>query len=275
MITMPGRPRPIACAGAALLALGSLSAGPAAAAEPMVSYDAFGAATLDTTRWSSTERVRGVRSGALNLVQRDVGLDLPGPGSVSQSFPLPVADPGAVTQMRATFRVNAMSATGCAATGVASEARARLIGAFFNTGNGVSGSATGDVIAQVMVRKQSTTLPTDPYVVTANVNVCTNSDCSFSTPIGAPVALGTVALNTAVTLQLEWDRAAKRFVFIRDGGAFTGAVGYTQSDRHGPGNGYATVGSRTTVAHCSVGARPTAIVDVSVDNVALNRAALP
>src|SRR5437867_2255589 len=64
--------------------------------------------------------------------------------------------------------------------------------------------------------------------VVANAFVCTNADCSTSSFVGSAL-LGTANVGTSVLLQIEWDKAGKRFLFSRDNGAQTGEVHYTQA----------------------------------------------
>lgn len=78
-------------------------------------YDLFpGSGPIDSTKWIQPERLRGVKSGALNLVQREWGNRTSDSGIQAVSWGESLAAPGRVTQLKATVRVNAIETTGCA-----------------------------------------------------------------------------------------------------------------------------------------------------------------
>ena len=163
-------------------------------------------------------------------------------------------------------------ATGCAANPSFSTGRARLLGTFFSTGNATPGSFVGDVIAQIGLRHSSDPgLAAGSLQVVANVDMCTDSGCSQSLPIGS-ATLGTATVGQDVLLQMEWDRTNKRFDFKRDG-VTTGQIAYTQSDLAAPGRPLMAVGTRLNAASCASGPRTTVMVDARIDNVAVNRSA--
>jgi hypothetical protein len=270
LLRMPAAPRGASAVAAALLA----AATQAAAIEPMAPYDSFAAPVIDRALWAESERVRQTRNSSLNLVQRDWGSTASSTGLLTNNFGTNLANPGRVTQLRASLRVNAIEATGCAGNPAPTQVRARLVGSFFNTGQPVAGSQTGDAVAQVLVRRLSnSTQPAGVLDVIAVALVCQNSDCSQSTNLGPAVPLGTVPTGQAITVQMEWDKATRQFSFSRDAGAFIGSVGYTVSDTALPGSALMQLGTRTDVAACTAAPRPTGFVDATFDAVEFNRSA--
>jgi len=247
----------------------------ASAAESYVTYDDFSSATLDPSRWSAVEYARKVEGNAMRLVQRDWGLASSDSGSQTRYWSENITRSGPITQMRATLRVNALEMTACAANGTATNVRARILGTFFNNGNRIAGNGVGDVLAQVALSRLSNSTDAPGVLhVDALLAMCTTPDCSSSTTLGASVPLGTVNVGTNIVVQMEWDRANKRFLFSRDKGTPT-AVAYTVDDSADPGVPFKYVGTRTTVASCASGPQAYAHIDVRADNVAVNASAKP
>lgn len=252
-----------------------LCSSPALALESFASYDKFTAAPIDASKWASYERVRKIKSGTLNHIQRDWGSIQSDAGAQGSSFGTSMADPSRVTQLKATLKVASIEAIGCSANPTATSARARLLGTFFNTGAPTSGSMQGDVLAQVWIGRYSNSVDAPGTLqVGGGVFVCQNSDCSATTPVGTFSNLGTASLNQNVTLQLEWDKVAKTFTAVRDGSTIS-SVSYTVSDNIAPGNSFKQVGTRTDNAACLSGPRTTAAIDATFDNVAVNKSAKP
>lgn len=260
----------------AAMLVGCLAAAlPAMAAEPYAVYDGFGVTTLDPTKWSTSERYRGIKAGMMNFVQRDWGLTTSDVGTTGFSWGDDLPAQGRVTQLRTRMIVNAIDMTGCAANALASSMKARTLSTFFNTGNPTPGSFVGDVIVQTrMVRFSNSTDPAGVLQVQGRADLCTASDCSAAVALGS-VSLGTVSVGTLAELTVEWNKLAKKFVFSRDGGANTGEIAYTVSDVAGPGRPLQGIGVRSDVANCASGARPTGFMDASFDNVYINRTAKP
>jgi hypothetical protein len=262
---------------ASALALGVWAAVGPAAAESYLLYDNFQAASLDPARWLDSERSRTVTGTSLRLAQRDWGSAASDSGNSFFSWSENLARGGPVTQLRASMRINAIDMTACVANASPSFARGRIMGTFFNTGNRSAGSNVGDVFAHMQaVRFSNSADPAGVLQVQGQVYVCTSSDCNASTQIGTTASLGTVAVNTWIALQIEWDRANKQFVFIRDKGAQTASVSYAGlDDSADPGSVFKSVGTRTNPANCASGPRPYAFVDARFDNVHVNTAAKP
>lgn len=260
--------------GALALGIG-LIAHPALALESYVLYDNFSTTPLDGNRWSSVERTRAVEGSALRLMQRDGGLTTSDAGTQITSWGENVTRSGPVTQLRTNLRVNAVDVTGCAPNPAPTQARARLIGTFFNSGNRVNGSFVGDVITQINVYRASNSTDAPGVLrVDASVSMCDSSDCNTGGSTLGTASLGTLDVGINTLLQIEWDRVNKQFLFSRDGGVPT-AVPYTVNDTLTPGNDFRSVGTRTHVASCASAPRAFGSIDARFDNVSVNASAKP
>lgn len=251
----------------------AMAAGGAAAVEPFRTYDNFSKAPINGALWSTAERSVAIKSKALQMTHRAWGSDASNSGVsfdvLHQEFP----DPAAITEIRASIRVNALEVNACAGNSTTAQSRARLNGAFFNVGTPTPGSQNGDVISQARVYRASNSMdPVGTLRVAGTVVACTSIDCSTFTLINN-VDLGTVAVGTATTVQVQWDSPNKQFLFSRDGGAESGSVAYTQDDSHAPGVPFKDLDTRIDIANCT-GAKPlTGYVDATFDSVAVNKSA--
>jgi len=261
-------------AAAAVLAVPLLAS---AALESYATYDLFpGSGPIDNTKWSTFERSRAVKSGAMNLVQRDWGGTFSDAGILAQSWGDDIAAPGHVTQLKATLKVNAFETTGCTNNVSPGYVRARLVGTFFNTGNPTSGNYIGDIIVQARVGRLSNSNDAAGVLrVQGLASVCLNADCSSTTLLGSVVDLGTATTGQSVTLAIEWLKSAKKFTFSRDEGANTGEVAYTVSDAAGPARPLQAIGNRIDVANCQSGPRTTGMMDASFDVIQVNKYTRP
>lgn len=259
-----------------VIALGiGFAAHPALALESYVLYDNFSTSPLDGNRWATVERVRTVEGSAMRLVQRDGGLTTSDAGTQAVSWGDNVTRPGPVTQLRTNLRINAVDATGCAPNPAPTQARARVLATFFNTGNRVAGSLLGDVLAQINVQRFSDSTDAPGVLrVEANVFLCDSSDCNTGGTSLGGASLGTLDVGVNTLLQIEWDRANKQFLFSRDG-ATAVAAPYTVDDSTSPGNDIKAVGTRTVVASCASAPRAFGSVDARFDNVSVNASARP
>ena len=269
------KPATVTALSAAAIAI-AFACPPARALEPFKTYDNFTAAGINPDLWNEWERSRSVKKGALNLLQRSWGLNTADTGSSFYLFNTNIANPVPVTELRAKVTVNALEVNACATNAAIGGSRARIIGSFFNVGTPVAGSELGDVLAQVRFNRFSNSLDAAGVLRVQGVAfVCDDAQCLTSTLIGSVVDLGTVNVGQAATVQLQWDKANKQFLFGRDAGAFSGAVAYTQSDADAPGLPFAQVSTRTDIPSCLAGPRVTGYVDATFDNVAVNKSAAP
>lgn len=261
------------CAALGLLAL---LCAPAHALEPFRTYDNFGSTPLNPALWSDSERIRSIKAGALNLMQRQGGANTADTGASFSNFSENLANPAAVTALRAKITVNAVEANACAANTAVAQSRARIIGGFFNAGTPTPGSQLDDVTAQVRLTRLSNSAdPAGTLRVQGLVLHCNSADCVAATTVGNVVDLGTVTLGQAAVVQLQWDQAGKSFLFARDGGAFSGAVGYTENDTSSPGVLFRQLSTRLDLPSCQSAPRVTGVIDASFDNIAVNKSAAP
>lgn len=231
-------------------------------------YDAFSSPTIDASRWSGAERVRMIDTGTLVLSLREYGQPNGNTGRIGHNWGEDLTRPSAIGALRATFTATAASVTDCAANTQSSRLRARLIGTFFNTGRPVPGSYVGDLMAQIyLFRDSSSTDAADTLRVEAATFVCTSSDCMSVTPVGTTQSLGTVTLNTPVTLQMHWDKANRSIVFTRGGQAPVAVPYGTLTDTIQPARPLQAVALRADLENCALN-QVVGNMTVRVDNVA-------
>lgn len=246
-------------------------------AEPLAVYENFDSNQINPARWSTSTMERRIESssGTLRLMQRDWAETDSNSGTVGRSHGLGLANGTRVSQLQATVRITDYEAVGCNESGgAATIARARLVGAFFNTGNRSTGSNVGDLGAQIWIRRDSTSGDAANVLrVGGNVFICTDATCAASSFVGG-TDLGTINVGGTATLALEWDKPGKRIVFVRDDGSHTGQVAYTQNDSAYPGAHFMSLGTRTDVANCTGSPRPRGMVDARFDQVKVNQSAI-
>jgi hypothetical protein len=248
---------------------------PAQALEPFRIYDRFTDRTLDSARWLDGEKIRAIRGGEMQLMQRTWGL------STSDSLLTPtnwhsnLQTPQNFTALKARVTVSALETTSCPSNPAIGDARARLIAGFFNAGTPTPGSQLNDVIAQVrLIRLSNSTDPAGLLRVQGVVSLCTTTDCNGATTIGNIVDLGTVMVGTPTTVQMQWDKGGKTFHFAREG-AGAGTVAYAESDANPPGVIFRQLSTRVNVPSCLSAPRVSAVVDALFDNVFVNQSAAP
>jgi hypothetical protein len=158
-------------------------------------YDTFGADTIDRTKWADSEFIRRIKNGALELALRRFGSN----GSNN----LNVIDPDAVDALQADVTVTAVSNTNA-------EARARIVGDFYNDGTPGTG-LTGDVLASAQIVTTGTGL-----LGRFRVWRCDDLDCiALTTLLVDDTTIGAVALGETHTLSVAWDGTL--FTFGVDG----------------------------------------------------------
>lgn len=248
----------------------------ASAAEPYRTYDNFSSSPIDANRWLNTERVLEIQRGSLRLKQRTFGSATSDAGATFVNWNDNLANPAAVTQLKAKVTVDALEVASCPANTAIGQSRARIVGGFFNVGTPTPGSQVGDVIAQVRITRFSNSAdPAGVLRVQGIASACTNVDCSTANVIGNIVELGTVAVGQATTVQMQWDQPAKTFTFSRDNGAASGAVAYVESDANPPGLPFKQMSTRVDLPNCASAPRTAALVDARFDNVQVNASAAP
>jgi hypothetical protein len=118
------------------------------------------------------------------------------------------------TAMQASVTVNQMSVVGGDVNTSASMARFRLMGFFFNDGQGVpaDNDQTGDVFAWVGLRRYSDSTDAPGLLtIVGTVGLCSNNTCSSAAT--TEKELGTVKTGPKTTLYLEWDQTGEKFIF--------------------------------------------------------------
>ena len=258
------------------LSLGLLNAAPCLALEPLKSYDTFSTAPINGALWSDGERTMQIKGGVLTMTGRAFGSTASNSGFTYGAWRMRFADASAVTEIKAKVTVTALEVNGCAANvDTVSQSRARINGSFYNFGTPVDGDETGDAIAQVRVtRFANSTDPTGVLQVQGLLVHCLNVDCNVSSVV-QNVSLGTVTVGQAATLEIQWDKPNKRFLFTRDAGAFTGTIAYTDNDSHSPGVPFKVLDLRSDFANCIASSPLTGSVNASFDTVSVNRSAAP
>jgi hypothetical protein len=259
-----------------LAALCAAAGAPALALEPFRIYDQFSDAVANPERWLAGERVLTVQNGGLRLMQRawpqtasDIGA---GFSNWSDNF----ANPGSITAIRTRVNVRALEVSTCASNPAFSQARARIVGGFFNAGSPVPGTQIDDVIAQVrLTRAANSADPAGVLRVQGLLTRCTNADCSATLVIGNVVELGTVSLGEPTVIEMQWDKPGKTFYFARDRTAHVGTVAYAESDALPPSNLFRQLSKRVDLPNCQSAPRTAALVDVRFDNVQVNQSAVP
>ena len=165
---------------------------------------------------------------------------------------------------------------GCTTNATVTQARVRLIGTFFNTGIPIPGNQTGDVIAQMRVSRLSNSQDAPNMVrVDAALLRCNDATCSSQTLYDSPAPdFGPLEVGKPVTLQIQWDKANKSFLFRRDTGV-PYRIGYEDDDSHPPSTDFKHLRITGTVPNCTALPRPTSAVDVTFDGFSVNESAAP
>jgi hypothetical protein len=254
----------------------SLLTAPAYANELFKPYDKFDGASLDPERWTDGERVRTIKGGALQLMQRYWGFAGADVGVTSSNWSSNLPNGSAITQMRARVTVNSIQSDPCATNPIPGDARARLIGGFFNTGVATPGSQVGDVTAQVRFIRASNSVDAPGVTrVQGIVLLCSTADCAAGFTVGNVIDLGTALPGATATVQFVWNQANKMFEFSRDAGAYAGNVAYAFDDSNPPGVPFRQLSTRVNVPNCTSSGRVGATIDARFDQVFLNESAVP
>ncbi|MCE9657549.1 MAG: hypothetical protein K8R60_03250 [Burkholderiales bacterium] len=250
-----------------------LAAAPARALEPFKIYDRFGDKTIDQDRWLDGEKVRVIKGGQMQLMQRSYGQTISDFGVTPTNWHTNVSIPGWVTSLKARITVSALETTSCPTNTTPGDARARILASLFNAYIPLTGSQLNDVLAQVrLYRASSSTDPAGLLQVQGILYICTSTDCNSATTIGNVVDLGTVMVGTPTTVSLQWDRPGKTVYFSREGGP-TGTVAYAESDVQAPSFLFKQLSTRVVAPNCMSAPRVSGMVDALFDNVSVNQSA--
>ena len=250
------------------------------ALEAFKTFDDFGTQPISAARWTDAERVRVIKGGALQLMQRSYGVNFDDLGLTFVNWNDNLLNPGAITAIGAKVRVNELEVNHCSTNPAVAQSRARLIGSFFNAAASlgqapVAGSMVYDVIAQIRLARFSNSADAPGVLrVQGIASLCTTADCAGASTIGNVVDLGTATVGQAINVQMQWDQGGKSFLFSRDNGAFSGSAAYAFDDTVGPTVAFKQVSTRVDLPACTAG-RVAGMVDATFDNVSVNASAAP
>lgn len=228
---------------------------------------------IDSTKWRDSESLRFIdTTGKLTLGRWTYGSNTTDIGGTVETFGTSATDNAPAKVLKVTVVANSLEPTPCAANTTPSAVQARTIGAFFSTraGGPVAGDATGDVLAQIGLRRASNSVDAPGVMrVSGGVPQCTNADCSTSTNLGG-FDLGTAGIGDKVVLQITWDEANSKFLFSRDGGTPVEVSHAAVTKTGQPGRQYNNVTIRNTTANCTA-SRVRAGMEASFDDFAIGR----
>ncbi|MFZ2988116.1 hypothetical protein [Ideonella sp.] len=255
-------------------ALLSILGASASAATPPPTYDEFTSLAISPDLWNEGATIRQVDSkGKLNLARYIYGNQSSNAGQTVENLNLSLTDNAPAKSLRAVITATeAASIQGCAANTSSSNARARIIGAYFNVraGGPVPGDATGDILAQAyLIRYSDTTDAAGVVQVGGNIVQCNNSDCSSSSLITS-VSMGTTTVGTAVGLQIDWDKKNSQFLFTRGKEAAVPASYLGLKHTVAPARPFNNVSIRTAVANCMGSPRVKAGMAASFDVIGIS-----
>jgi hypothetical protein len=259
---------------------------PVQALEPFVLYDDFTGRFIDVNKWlgsesksGSVENLENVRviitRGYLlmaNVAYSDQNLDSDcNVGGTRLYF----TEGDLVTAIKARVRVDKVSVTGCPANPIATRARVRLFGFFFNTGVPTPGSAVNDVMAYIGIERRSDS-PDAPNIlhVLGTVFQCSESPCLHGTTLFSEY-FGTVKLREFANLSIQWDQPNHMFIFQLNNNTPIYAP-YTVPDTSPPGlSNSKWIEINPTLPNCTAEPRPMAMMGAYFDEVYVNESAGP
>lgn len=267
-----------------VLLLSALSV-PAQALEPFVLYDNFNSIFINVEKWvgqeSQTtprvillENVRAIEWGRIRLLQRSYHT------GGSQTIPLDRADnqlrftaPERITAIKASVKVNAVRTIGCSNSSEPTQARARLLGSFFNTDGPPFNGQQNDVLAYILIERLSDS--TDkPWVLKVNAQVlrCTDPNC-FTYDNFQTVDLGNINLWRWEDITLVWDKPNMQFIF-KLGHNPAVSILYTLPEFSMPGAPVKLIGVSQRYPFCPEPGRE-AFIDVDFENIFVNEPVIP
>jgi FG-GAP-like repeat len=228
-------------------------------------YEDWHEGAIRSARWlggesfGGQELAREVISGKLlEMRYRRGGTTASDTGSTSSDQFLSIADPARTDGIGATFTVNNLSMTVCAANnaGAVTRARpARLLISRFNDGTqSVPGNRLGDYLAGVQAfRDGSSPNPAGVLNIQGFIVRCTDASCTTNTLVVSNTLVTTVSVGQPFTLRLKWDQPNHQFLFGLDGSADT-ALPYAVSDTAPANVPFEDIDVSHTTANCTAGA---------------------
>jgi hypothetical protein len=265
---------------ALLLIVPLLLLGFAGVSQALTLYDDFNVKPINPAKWSGaefnfgalapdTETDRKIAKGKLYITLTTWGKTDSDTGNNGEaSSRLAVTNPTPITTFQVDVTVKSAKVVGCAANPTFSRARAQINGTYFNDGTSLGpGDRTGDIVANFQLHRDS--ISGDQ--IQANVNRCTNAGCSPFTQVTV-IFTGTWVQGVASTLNIQWDKPNKRFIFtLNPGGSQEQRIlTYTFSDTDPAVAPTRRLASDNSAASCQSGPRGSAIMKALFDNVMVN-----
>ncbi len=268
-----------------------LAGAPAQAIEPFVLLDDFSGDRIDNAIWNGSRRpdsdtldvARAVVGGELRLIGRTYA-DTPAPGAFnSDRVRLILNNSAPVTQMAASFRVNAVEISGCTGSATASAILGRLAGYFFTTGGPPAPlDATRNIFVGIRVQRLSNSIdPPGVMEIGAQVFLCGDAGCNTGTTLLIDTTtLGTITPGQSVTLAVAWDPDNDRFLFARGFPLQFFIYDYAGilTDGNPPSPDLSFVHKRmelrANIENCVTGPRASGFMDLSIDNLLVNQSAV-
>jgi hypothetical protein len=236
-----------------------------------------GAAILESTRELKSEPIYGYRG--LHIVSRVYGSTQIGDSGITfGGTRLYFKDGTNLRTIEAKIQVKRYEAIGCSSNPAATEVRARIGGAFFNTTlTPTPGSWVNDVLAIVAIRRRSDS--TDPPKVLELIGYsyeCLDESCSSGNLLDYQV-FGTARLGQRVKLRITWDPDNSRFIFQKgkEPPVFS-PYGVPNNALPGASNGGGKrLGFSHNIPNCTTAPRPMAYMEAFFDDVKVNGSAAP
>ncbi len=249
----------------------------------LVLYDDFSTGLIDPDKWygnntdlgsanPTTEAVRLIQRGQLELRLNQYGLNNSDSGSSQGAIRLLVTNPTPITTWQATVTVVSAVVETCSTNPGTGNVRAgaEIYAHFFNDGSSTGpGDLTGDMVTGIQQDLDGTL----GDVFKAVSSRCANSSCSSFQSLGFQVFTTTWALNQPQTLTLTWDAAHKQFIYSVkpvNGSTETITIPYTQSDSTPPVLGFKVLEAQNRAVNCN-GSQKHAFMDALFDNVMVNQ----
>jgi hypothetical protein len=255
------------------------------AEEHLVRYDNFHSEFLDETKWSGSqtisgamilEYVREIRGGRLTLTNRAFGNRGSDSGTSVATLRLcSVTFPGEFTTSRVTVKVEDVEVTECASNPTPTQAKASLVGIFFNTVGPPYNGVQNNVLGTIEIKRLSNSADKQHILqVDGGFVHCTDPDC-LTVDVASFKKLGNVKLGQWATIQVEWDRDNEGFIFKLDRmpSQFISYSSY-QWEIYPPSFRQICLQSQDRIANCTA-ARQMGFVDADFGDIFINEEAVP
>jgi hypothetical protein len=244
-----------------------------------VLHDHFETPRIEPDNWFGSEtrrphRVleasRFVKGGKLYLIAVGYGDTGSNAGRQTGSFGLGLKPSGSLTGLQAELTVTNVMAQTCVANAESTQARAQLVGFFFNDGSG-SQRPKGDLRGEVVAVLEKVADSRDGRFIRAIVLRCTSWTCTTGETIKALLFKRTWELGEPDILRMAWEPSNSEFVFSINPGAEgeeTRRIAYGPAlrPRQPPQFQLQRIRLRHHGANCQAGRRG-ALLHVAVDDV--------